>query len=114
MRKTKRARANLIRRTPETLRAIEKGMIWTHKENANYKALILPNEVSTIEDIRKKLIDALPVNHPDRKRMEQNGSSKSYIREHINTVFCLPNTPSLARPRSSAYGFIVRYRCALS
>lgn len=98
--------ANLQRRTPETLRAIEKGMVWTHTDG--YEEVILPNDVKTVEEIFLRLINALPVGHVDRSRMEQSSSSKTYIRGHITTVFSDSNSPPLSKPRYSAYGFVVR------
>lgn len=103
--KTKRELANLNKRTEETLRAIENGMVWTHKDG--YREVIPPNDVSTVEEIRTRLINALPVDHVDRKRMEQSSSSKTYIRDCINTVFSVPNSETLRKPRTSAYGFVL-------
>lgn len=104
--KTKRELANLNKRTKETIRAIEKGMVWTHKDG--YEEVIPPNEVSTVEEIQARLVNALPTNHSDRSRMELSKSSKTYIRDHINTVFSVPNSVTLSKPRNSAYGFVVR------
>lgn len=104
--KTKRELANLNKRAKETIRAIEKGMVWTHKDG--YEEVIPPNEVSTVVEIRTRLINALPDGHVDRHRMVNSSSSKTYIREHINTVFSVPDSVPLSKPRNSAYGFVVR------
>lgn len=103
--KTKRELADLQKRTKETLRAIDEGMVWTHKEG--YQEVIPPQKVSTVKEILARLINALPVGHVDRNRMEQSSSSKTYIREHIHTVFSVPEEP-LGKPRNSAYNFVVR------
>lgn len=104
--KPKRELANLNKRTEETIRAIEKGMVWTHKDG--YEEVIPPNDVSTVNEIRARLINALPVGHVDRSRMEQSSSSKTYIRDHINPVFSVTNSATLSQLRNSAYGFVVR------
>lgn len=103
--KTKRELANLQKRTKETLRAIQEGMVWIHKDG--YRVVILPEEVSTVKEILDQLIQALPVGHVDRKRMEQSSSSKIYVREHIHTVFSV-STERLSKCRYSAYNFVVK------
>lgn len=101
----------LQRRTAETLRAIENGMIWKHKEG--FLVRFEPNSVQTIEEIRQKLCENLPENHPDRARMEKNATSSNSIREHINKIFEDSKSTSFLRKRNSAYGFTVSPLVAL-
>lgn len=103
------AKAQVARRTPETLQAISEGMIWIHQKTST-QLVIKPNSVETIQNIKELLIENLPINDDDRKRMLSNeSSSNNYIREHINTVFKLEDSQTVLRkPRSSVYGFIVQ------
>lgn len=93
------------RRTPETLQAIQNGMIWEHKEG--YVVIIEPNAVQTIQEIKTKLCEALPPGHKDAERMQSNRTSVNFLREHIQTVFADPTLPSIRRCRASAYNFRV-------
>lgn len=102
-----RRNALLARRTPETLKAIKEGMVWTH-QTTGIQVIIQPNSVQTIQDIKQLLINSLPINNSERKRMLSNEpSSNNYIRQYINTVFRL-NDSVVRTSRSSAYGFIVQ------
>ncbi len=91
------------RRTPETLKAIEQGMIWRHKEG--FEVRIPPNTIETIEQIKQLLIDSLPEDHGSRERILKNKTSVNYIRKVINNVF--GDQPNLSQ--SSVYGFSLNY-----
>lgn len=91
------------RRTPETLKAIEKGMVWKHKDG--FEIIIKPNSVETVEQIKELLIDSLPENHISRQKIVKNKTSVNYIREVINNVF--GEQPD--SKKSSVYGFSLEY-----
>jgi hypothetical protein len=104
--KEKCKKANLEKRTAETIAAIEKGMIWKHADGTTVKIVL--NSVETIEEIKQKLIESLPKNHCDRCRMESASSANNYIRNHITTFFKNGTSHPILKPQNSVYGFNVQ------
>lgn len=93
----------LFRRTPETLKAIEKGMVWKHKQG--FEVIIKPNTVQTVEQVKELLINSLPQDKEFRQRIEKNKTSVNYIRQVINNVF--GEQPHVKKSR--VYGFSLDY-----
>nr|YP_764435.1 putative site-specific DNA endonuclease [Stigeoclonium helveticum]ABF60221.1 putative site-specific DNA endonuclease [Stigeoclonium helveticum] len=105
--KLSRRRTLLLRRNPQTLRAIQEGMLWRH-ERTGVSVLIKPDSVETIQDIKELLIANLPEEDWDRQKMLSNiSSSNNYIRQHVDTVFKTDDF-KIKKPRQRAYGFVVQ------
>jgi hypothetical protein len=95
----------LYKRTTETLRAIENGMIWKHEDG--YELIIQPNQVQTINEIKNLLIDLLPENHTSRKKITKNSTSNNYIRQVINNVFS-EDSSLISNPKNRVYRFSLK------
>jgi hypothetical protein len=107
--KLKTTKNNLlaVRNLPkEILVALQNGMIWTHKDGFLLK--IHPNSLQTMQQIKQCLVDCLPEEHKDRKRMMHNQTSVNYLRSLIITTFPLPTSKGLKKQARSAYNFIVQ------
>lgn len=87
------------RRTPETLKAIQKGMVWKHKDG--FEVIIKPNSVETVQQVKELFIQSLPENHVFRQRIVKNKTSINYIRQVMNNVFGEQSDTK----KSSVYGF---------
>lgn len=112
-----------IRNLPEEIRiALQRGMVLTHKDG--FHCEIKPNTLQTTQEIKNALLECLPDEHFDKKRILQNKTSINYIRALIITAFPVcssgeikesrltPSRRSLSgvaakpkRPVHSAYGF---------
>lgn len=109
-----------IRNLPEEIRiALQRGMVLTHKDG--FHCEIKPNTLQTTQEIKNALLECLPDEHVDKKRILQNKTSVNYIRALIITAFplCYPLGGTSGefkegiplrgpRPVHSAYGFTIQ------
>lgn len=85
-------------------------MVLTHKDG--FHCEIKPNTLQTTQEIKNALLECLPDEHVDKKRVLQNKTSVNYIRALIITAFPLCSSGEIkegkTRPVHSAYGFTVQ------
>lgn len=91
--------------TKEAKFAMEKGMIWKHKDG--FQIRIEPNSISSINELKNILIQNIPLNHPTQLQLKNSSSANNYLRAVLVTNFAFVDSVPISKPRTHVYGFTV-------